>query len=452
MNYKKLFLVPMVIVFVAAAGSVGVGQWYIGGLLKSDYQRQAVLETRMVASAFSYFREFPKDTELHEFAAELSKVSGGRVSIIDIDGTVLTDTDVPNDALKGVENHANRPEILQAYKEGVGVAMRTSATVGKSLTYVAVPYHVDQRKGTVRLAVYNTKLENIMFKQRALFVVTALIGISIVGGIGLVVMRGYVRQISLERENLESARISAQAADKAKSEFLSSINHELRTPLTSSLGSLGLLNSLAKDDFSDQRQELLDIAIKNNEAMLRLVSELLDYEKILSGQMKIETSRYDLSELTSGIVKNNEGYAQKQSVNFVFNVPPKPIFADVQEHRFGQILGNLLSNAAKFSPSGSDVEISINSNDAHVTVSVADRGSGIPDDFKDKIFEQFTQIDSSSTREHGGTGLGLTISKALTEGMGGTLDFDSQVGVGSTFYVSFPDPENPRLSSDGNAT
>jgi len=264
--------------------------------------------------------------------------------------------------------------------------------------------------------------------------------------------RGFVRQISLERENLEQARFKAQAADKAKSEFLASMNHELRTPLTSSLGSLGLLNALMTDDLSEQRQELLSIAIRNNETMLRLVSELLDYEKILSGQMKIEIDRHDLCELTLGIIKNNEGYAQKQTVNFVFKEPHAPIFANVQEHRFGQVLGNLLSNAAKFSAPGSDVEISVNGNNGRVTVSVKDSGAGIPDDFKDKIFEQFTQIDSSSTREHGGTGLGLTISKALTEGMGGTLDFESKVGVGSTFYVSFPDPGNQEPSFDGNAT
>ena len=238
-------------------------------------------------------------------------------------------------------------------------------------------------------------------------------------------------------DELVHARDQAEAANQAKTEFLSSMNHELRTPLTSSLGCLGLLKSLMAEDFSKQGQELLDIALRNNQALLRLINELLDYEKILSGTFAIETSPHDICALTSRIVKDLQGYAQTQSINFVFKGHPDPIYADVQEHRFEQILNNLLSNAAKFSEPGNDVEIFITKNSGAIYVNVKDRGPGIPEDFKEKIFEQFTQIDSSSTRKYNGTGLGLTISKALTKSMGGTLGFESEVGVGSTFYVSF---------------
>jgi len=244
-------------------------------------------------------------------------------------------------------------------------------------------------------------------------------------------------------DELVRARDQAETANQAKTEFLASINHELRTPLTSSLGCLGLLKCFIPDDFPEQAQELLDIAFRNNQTLLRLINELLDYEKILSGTLVIETNAHDICALTSRTVKDLQGYAQNQSVNFVFEEQTDPIYADIEEHRFEQILNNLLSNAAKFSDPDSDVEIFITQNNEAVYVNVKDRGPGIPDDFKEKIFEQFTQIDSSSTRKYNGTGLGLTISKALTERMGGTLDFESEVGVGSTFYVSFPKPGDP---------
>lgn len=125
------------------------------------------------------------------------------------------------------------------------------------------------------------------------------------------------------------------------------------------------------------------------------------------------------------------------SINFVYDRSACPLFADVHEHRFEQILNNLLSNAAKFSEPGSDVIISIASENSRVIVSVEDRGPGIPDEFRQDLYKPFTQADASTTRHYAGTGLGLAISKAMTEGMGGSIDFVSEVGVGTTFRSPF---------------
>jgi len=245
-------------------------------------------------------------------------------------------------------------------------------------------------------------------------------------------------ELNAVNARLNQAVIEAERASQSKSEFLAAMNHELRTPLTSSLGSLGLLASLMPEEFSEQGRELLDIAIRNNDALLRLVNELLDYEKILSGTLLIETRKHDICDLAARIVKDLQGYAQTQTVTFLFKENGGPVYANVQEHRFEQILNNLLSNAAKFSNPGSDVEIFVASGLDTVSVGVKDHGPGIPEEFRTSIFEQFTQIDASSTRQHGGTGLGLAISKALAESMGGTLEFETEVGVGSTFYVVLP--------------
>lgn len=239
----------------------------------------------------------------------------------------------------------------------------------------------------------------------------------------------------------ENLRRIAEAANEAKSEFLASISHELRTPLTSSLGSLGLIKALSADDLSEQGHELLEIAMRNSQALLRLVNELLDYEKFQAGHHEIANGRFDLCKLTQNAVSDNQGFAQTNALQFVLNLAPGPLYAVLDQHRFEQIIANLLSNAAKFSEPGKDVEVCVSGEKGQVLIRVKDQGIGIPKAFHAKLFEPFRQADGSATRKHGGTGLGLSISKALTEQMGGTLDFETETGSGSTFIVAFPGVE-----------
>lgn len=251
---------------------------------------------------------------------------------------------------------------------------------------------------------------------------------------------GVIQDIT-ERHRIEDdlaiALNGAEAANRAKSQFLATMSHELRTPLTSIKGSLGLMVALASDDLSTEGKNLLGIATRNSDAMLTLVNELLDYEKILSGSAAIEISPHDLGALTAKVVRDNKGYAATHGVQFDYSIPSEPMVALIQEHRFEQIMRNLLSNAAKFSGTGDTVGIFLSLDDKQVSVGVRDHGPGIAKEFKAAIFEQFYQIDSSSTRARAGTGLGLPISKALTEGMGGTMDLESELGVGTTFYIRF---------------
>lgn len=238
--------------------------------------------------------------------------------------------------------------------------------------------------------------------------------------------------------DLIEAKVTAEIANSAKSEFLAAMSHELRTPLTSSLGSLGLIKGVMSGGLSDEVAELIEISYRNNETLLRLVDELLDYEKILSGAIEIDTHRQNVCELTLKTIRNSQGFARTHSVRFVVDELSTPLYADVQEHRFEQVLNNLLSNAAKFSKAGNDIEIAVENDNESIFVRVKDYGSGIPEEFRAKIFDQFSQVDSSTTRQQGGTGLGLPISKALTEAMGGTLEFETELNVGSTFSIIFP--------------
>jgi len=240
------------------------------------------------------------------------------------------------------------------------------------------------------------------------------------------------------QSKITEALLAAEGANVAKSEFMATMSHELRTPLTSINGSMRLLNGMMNADLTNDQKNLFDISLRNVDAMLLLINELLDYEKIISGTMKFDTRKHDIGELTLNVVKENQGYANEQSVKFEFDKPANILVSEVNDHRFNQVLRNVLSNAAKFSDPGDTVKISVSRDNVSVVVSVEDEGPGITEEDKQKIFEPFTQIDSSASRKYAGTGLGLSISKSLTDAMGGRLYCDTKVGVGSVFYICFP--------------
>lgn len=228
--------------------------------------------------------------------------------------------------------------------------------------------------------------------------------------------------------------------DKMKNEFISTVSHELRTPLTSVRASLGLISQGIVGDIPDEALEMLKIAGNNTERLLLLINDILDIQKIESGQMAFKFQSLSLMPFLQQAIQDNAGYGEEHGVEFVIanEIADATVYAD--KDRLMQVLANLLSNAAKFSPTGETVEISVaRHSDDSVRISVTDHGPGIPEEFIPKLFEKFTQSDSSDTRQKGGTGLGLSITKVIVEKHGGKVDFISRQGVGSTFYVELPE-------------
>jgi len=225
--------------------------------------------------------------------------------------------------------------------------------------------------------------------------------------------------------------------DEIKDEFISTISHELRTPLTSIRGSLGLISSGRLGEIPEKAADMLALGYRNVERLITLVNDILDFEKLESGEMEFKFARVDLPELVNEAIAANQTYANQHGVAFsLASADDVSVWAD--NNRLTQVLANLMSNAAKFSPRGERVEIAIAKTDSGARVTVSDRGPGIPADFRDRIFERFSQADSSDTRKSGGTGLGLAISQGIIERHKGMIGFEDRNGGGTTFYFEIP--------------
>jgi CheY-like chemotaxis protein len=217
------------------------------------------------------------------------------------------------------------------------------------------------------------------------------------------------------------------------------VSHELRTPLTSIRGSLGLLAAGVVGALPERAKNLVEIAAKNSERLVRLINDMLDIEKIESGKIGFRYLPNEMMPLVEQAVAANRAFAGELGVELavVASLPGARCWVDAD--RIVQVLTNLLSNAAKFAPRGSTVEVAVERREGDVIVAVADRGAGIPPEFEGRIFDKFAQADPTSTRQKEGTGLGLSISKAIVERHGGRIWFESAPGVGTTFYFALPE-------------
>ena len=250
--------------------------------------------------------------------------------------------------------------------------------------------------------------------------------------------------IAIVRDISERQRI-----DRMKSEFVSTVSHELRTPLTSISGALGLVLGGALGELPQGLRPLLDIAFKNSQRLKVLIDDLLDMEKLIVGKLDVELQPQALMPLIEHALESAHDYAAQWHISYTVAARVDAARVKVDSRRLQQVMLNLLSNAAKFSPPGGQVKIVVSQEQDRVTVAVIDQGPGVPEDFRDRLFQKFAQADSSDTRQKSGTGLGLAISKELIERMQGVIGYRSAPGEGACFYFELPlcaSPESP-LSS-----
>ena len=262
---------------------------------------------------------------------------------------------------------------------------------------------------------------------------------------GAVVWNGYWVDASIERaraDELAAARDAAEAASRAKDDFLAMMSHEIRTPMN---GVLGLVEVFENTPLNPDQSQMLGMIQDSASALLQILDDLLDYSKIEAGRLTIESMPVDMRELVDSAVGLLAGRAHEKGLRVRVDVSPD-IAASLRGDsvRLRQVLFNLLSNAIKFTMKG-EVALAVNLVDSArgvqtVELSVEDTGIGIAADAQASLFEPFVQAESSTTRRFGGTGLGLTICRKLVDLMGGTLELESQVGVGTRMILRLQMP------------
>ncbi|TPW26616.1 response regulator [Pararhizobium mangrovi] len=236
--------------------------------------------------------------------------------------------------------------------------------------------------------------------------------------------------------DLETALERAESADKAKSEFLANMSHEIRTPMN---GVLGMAELLARTQLDTRQRTFTDVIVKSGNALLTIINDILDFSKIDAGQMALDTAPFDLAEAIEDVATLVSSRVAEKDIELIVHTAPdlpERLVGDVG--RIRQIVTNLLGNAVKFTEKGHvlvDVAAKIRNDTAAIAILVQDTGIGIPPEKLDGIFEKFSQVDTSSTRRHEGSGLGLSIAGGLVEMMGGRIDVESEHGKGSTFIV-----------------
>ncbi len=233
--------------------------------------------------------------------------------------------------------------------------------------------------------------------------------------------------------------------ERIKSEFVTTVSHELRTPLTSIRGSLGLLAGGVTGALPEKARELVNIAMQNCERLVRLINDILDSERMMSGKIHFSFEPIDISVIIERCLRETESFAAGNGVRMHYSAPATPVTVRADRDRLAQVMTNLLSNACKFSPSGSEVEVTLEGAGTVARVEVSDRGPGVPALLAPRLFERFMQVDATNVRRVSGTGLGLAICKGLVERMDGRIGYLPREGGGSVFFFELPTWQEARV-------
>lgn len=248
------------------------------------------------------------------------------------------------------------------------------------------------------------------------------------------------QQLASLLESEQAARREAETASRLKDEFLATVSHELRTPLSAIIGWSRMLRDGSVREA--RVPHALEVIERNAKAQTQLINDLLDVSRIISGRLLIETAPVDLGAVITSAVSTIRLAAEARGQRLEADLPTAPQIVSGDADRLQQIVWNLLANAVKFTPQGGRITISLRPTDTGALISVSDNGQGIAAEFLPRVFDRFSQADSSITRRHGGLGLGLAIVRHLTELHGGTVVAESQGhGAGATFTVLLPLPD-----------
>jgi signal transduction histidine kinase len=428
--------------------------------------------------------------ELRSAARAVGAQALARVTVIDRTGTVLADTETPDAAVGGLENHATRPEVASALAGARGMDVRLSQTTGKRMSYVAFPVRgpAGDVQAVIRLALPLTEVDaRIQDFQRALLLA---FGVALMAalGVGVVLARGLTRpfpamaavaqqlaaghvgrripvgtsdeigvlattfnqmadRLEATIRELTEDRARLRQLESIRKDFVANVSHELRTPLTSIKG---YVEALLDDGMTDREtaERFLRIALTQADRLNLILDDLLQLSQIESGQVRLKEEPVSLPGVVDRTLAVIKPMADKKGHTVTVDIPPTVPSLLGDEPRLVQVMTNLLDNAVKYTPDRGQIHISARttaglapeaiSGRPSVEVSVADTGIGIPDADRPRVFERFYRVDKARSRELGGTGLGLAIVKHIVEGHQGQVWVQPNTPRGSRFMFRLP--------------
>ncbi|QXD16272.1 response regulator [Rhodocaloribacter litoris] len=249
-------------------------------------------------------------------------------------------------------------------------------------------------------------------------------------------VRERTAEVARQRDQLERQAVRLAELDRLKSRFFANVTHEFRTPLTLTLGPLEDL--LDGDTLRDEDAEQVRLSLRNARRLLRLINQILDVSRLEAGRMRLQAREGDLAAYVYELAQAFLPLAERKGVALLVDVPPEPVLVYFDHDQLEKVIGNLLSNAFKFTPEGGTVRVTVNADAEAAEVQVSDTGPGIAPEDLDHIFDRFYRADESTAHRQPGTGIGLALVKELVELHGGTIRAESTVGEGTTFRVRLP--------------
>lgn len=246
--------------------------------------------------------------------------------------------------------------------------------------------------------------------------------------------RSHLRQL----EALTAEHEKTKVAFIAKTEFISTVSHELRTPLTSIKAPLDMACAGALGELPEKAQKALLVAQRNANRLSSLVNEILDFQKLEAGKVTMQVEPLELDDVIASAIEMNQAYAASVGVTIETGHIDNHILVNADQQRLQQVMSNLLSNAAKFSHGKGRITVSTDLYKDFARVFVSDEGIGLDERDRVKVFEEFSQLDSTAQRRFGGSGLGMNISKRIMEALGGDIDYRKNEGPGTTFHIDIP--------------
>ncbi len=464
--FWKTYLTFAVLFFITTIMVSWIGfyriQSTIHGIILENLQAKAEFLLPLARQAMA--GQLPDgDAQLRRLGADTNT----RITLIARDGKVISDSEgVAGD----MENHLLRPEVQQALTQPFGFSERQSATLGKPLLYLAKAVRAEDgtMQGVVRVSLSTDKIHGELSQLRWTMLLIASLGVVLALGIGWNLARRVavpIREMVQVAEAMRSGRyeqkvrtitddelgrlgdtlnrLGAELTSKiaelnrletVRRDFVANVSHEIKTPLTSIKG---YVETLLSGAINEPRTSLrfLEKIERNSERLSNLVQDLLSLARIEATEESLKLTATDWCEVISSVIARNEDVITQKSLRVKVSGISTPQLVMGDREAMTQVLDNLLTNAIKYTPEGGRVSVVLSAKGAQTRLEVEDTGIGIPPEHLDRIFERFYRVDKARSRELGGTGLGLSIVKHLAAAMGGDVQVESSVGIGSKFTV-----------------